>query len=428
MVNSMRQLYEDMDDCANQALSLDTLGKMHRWGSDADYHSGAPERPTPLSLKELCRRHERRLKFLWLNTYLMPTIKLDNPLKKVTLHEGTPANISRAQEIGQTIKQEGFDVAALCEVWTDGSKTTILNNWTPPTVWIKGPGKSIMQFKMEIPGVTEIAKWLGVDASVKVFTVEIMSSGLFTLLPGSFALLGQNSEVFTNEGVKIRDADAWSNKGILMVTVETGYGSKIEFYSTHIISGNDFPISSAEREDVVADVARAQIDQLVSFITKNNNPSNLIVVAGDFNIDGAGLHYEYLRKRMEDDLGLEDAWVRYSHDKYGVHLYGTMSNNTFPDDAVNSKYIRDCTDSDKCPGDQMGDSTRNDYVFVQKPTSKHLIGVEVSRPRRRHFKRDPSAEGYAVIPTVSDHVGVEMKLFIADKHILAQPTSGGPNK
>lgn len=53
MVTSMRQLYADMDDCANEGLSLDRLGKLHRWGFDEEYHSGVLERPNPLSLREL---------------------------------------------------------------------------------------------------------------------------------------------------------------------------------------------------------------------------------------------------------------------------------------------------------------------------------------------------------------------------------------
>ena len=425
MSKSMRGLFDDMDDCAT-VRSLDLLGRLHRWGVDDQYHSGAFERPSNLSLKELCRRHATRIKLLWLNTYLMPQIDLDVPFATKSVHDAAPARMQRALEIGQMIRSEGFDVAALCEVWTDDSRTTILNNWNPWPTWSKGPEKSYLTLKVEVPGVSDILGLFGVDASIKVITIELLSSGLFTLLPGPFGLVAWRSVRFSDEGVTLRDADAWSNKGILQVVIPSGHGGNIEFYTTHLISGNDLKSESGDTETVVADVARSQIGDLVSFIQATHDPANFIVVAGDFNISDSGACAGYLSQRMEDELGLEDVWTRYAQPKYQAQLGGTQSYDGFPRDPLNPNYIGDCTKSSGgCPDDVLkSDSRRIDHVFVQKASSKTAVHVEVSRPRRRHFQREPSAPEYDACATLSDHVGIELRLFTTDVHVFAQPSAG----
>jgi endonuclease/exonuclease/phosphatase family metal-dependent hydrolase len=381
------------------------------------------ERPASLSLKGLCFRHQKKLNFLWLNTYLMPTIVFNALSIKKNLHDAAPARIPRSQEIGQMIKEEDFDVAILCEAWTEDSRTTILNNWNIWPIWIIGPDKSYISLEVEVPGVSDILEYFGVDPDIKIVTVELASSGLFTILPGKYGLLAHNRTKFSTEGAPLRDADAWSNKGVLQVVVETGYSSNIEFYSTHLIFGNDLIKSSGDTETVVADIAKSQIDNLFDFINSTHNPSNVIVVAGDFNIADNGINSEYLRHRMEDELGLEDVWARYSRSKYYAQLAGTENNLAFPDDPGNNEYICDRTGTDGC-GEGVNDSRRIDYVFVQKPSSNHNIHIEVSRPRRRHFKRNPDVIDYNEIQTLSDHVGIELKLYISDAHVFAEPTIG----
>jgi endonuclease/exonuclease/phosphatase family metal-dependent hydrolase len=440
MPNSMRQVFADMDDCAT-GLSLDRLGRLHRWGVDGDYHSAEPdvqlERPAPLSLRELCRRHERTLRFLWLNTFLMPEYKLDAFVTTKSVLDAAPARMARSHEIGEMIRDEQYDVAALCEAWTDDSRTAILNNWNPWPVWVFGSPSSEMTFRAEVyvPGVTEIVGLFGGETEWTILTVGLLSSGLFTLLPGSFGLVAHARETFGMEGLMTRDADYFSNKGILLVVVETGHNTKIEFYSAHLISGNDLIAESGNRETVVARVATAQIDQLVDAINRTHIPSNVIVVAGDFNISDSGALTEYLRKRMEDDLQLEDVWTRYAEARYGATRSGTFSNAAFPDEPnpAHREYMCDiagpgecsacpaAAGAPPCPGYEEGAASRVDHVYVQKPSSGHDICLNVSRPRRRHFKREGSSPGFAEIATLSDHVGIEMNLFFAGKHKPADP-------
>jgi endonuclease/exonuclease/phosphatase family metal-dependent hydrolase len=156
------------------------------------------------------------------------------------------------------------------------------------------------------------------------------------------------------------------------------------------------------------DVQREQIDQLVSFIQRTHNPSNFILVAGDFNLDAGSGYYEELRGRLEDTLGLEleDVWTRYAQSRYKARIGKTdnpaecQEDHGFADDGI---------------GGTVNDSGRIDYIFVQKPCDSHDITVDVSRPRRRHFPRQPSAPGYDQIQYLSDHTGIELKLFFARK-------------
>ena len=415
MRSSLRALFDDMDNCMKNRR-LDLLGKLHRWGVDDEYHTGALERPSVLSFRELARRHDKTLKFLWLNTYLLPEVKLDAVVTTQSLNPAAPDRMARAQEIGNMIKNECYDVAALCEVWTADSRETILNNWSPWPVCITGPGNSQMEVKAEVAVVSDVLAFLGAPSDVTILTVDIMSSGLFTLLPGYYGLLSHQREKFNTEGVLTRDSDAWANKGILQVVVETGYGSKIEFYSAHLISGNDLIKESGETETVVSDVTQAQIDQLVDFINRTHNPSNVIVVAGDFNISNEGASNGYLSQRLENDSHLEDIWDRYSQAKYFAEQDGTMSCPDFQDDPLHNQYIWDN------PGGVPVVTPRYDRVFLQKPSSSHDICVNISRPRRRHFKRTPSPD--LQIATLSDHVGIEFQLFITDMHVPAQPGIG----
>ena len=382
---SMRQIQRDMDECSgNSSVSLDQLGRLHRWGG-ASYQSGVPQRPDILSLRDLGHRHSNVFKFLWLNTYLLPTLKIHVPIFFDGERPGAPDPYDRAIEIGRMIRDENYNGAALCEVFTEESKNWILSACDNPT-WVRGPG--------------------GGTWTIYAVTVDIASSGLLTLLPGPYSLIGYNREKFDNEGDKKRDADAWSNKGIALAVVDTGFNTKFELYSTHLIYGGDFhDISPQDRMDV----QREQIDQLVSFIQRTHNPTNFILVAGDFNLDAGSGYYEELRGRLEDTLGLEleDVWTRYAQSRYKARIGKTdnpaecQEDHGFADDGIG--------------GSIDDDSGRIDYIFVQKPCDSHDITVDVSRPRRRHFPRQPSAPGYDQIQYLSDHTGIELKLFFASK-------------
>jgi endonuclease/exonuclease/phosphatase family metal-dependent hydrolase len=409
MQGSLRKIAEEMDlSLMNQPISLSEIGKLHRWG-DSTFQSGVPHRPEVLSFRNLVHKHTQNLKFLWLNAYMIPHIKLDTPVYSGRVHDGAPVIGARAFEIGTYIKESKYDIVALCEVFMLSSKDTLISVWENKPFWIRGSGEGSVKFK--IPFVV-------IDASV--LTVETISSGLLTLLCGRFGLLSHSREAFTSKGDWERDADAWSNKGVLKVVAETGFNTKLEIYSTHLIYGGGLigDISDEERYAV----QRKQLDQMVSFIEKERNPSNFVMVVGDFNIYANEAFYQELRWRMEDKLGLEDVWTRYAIPRYGAKAGKTNSP---------SACILDTPPCDKFADDKKSDSVneegRIDYIFIQKPSTSHDMSVDISRPRRVPFKRVPSADGFNDINYFSDHVGIELQMFLSAKSLpVASDNSGQP--
>lgn len=390
MTNSMRQIAMEMDaSIANASLiSLDGLGKLHRWGYDA-FQTGVPFRPDVLSLKELGHRHARGLKFLWLNAYLLPDLTLDTPVYSGRVFTGAPARNARAYEIGEAVKRYEYDIVGLCEVFTEESKDRLLSVWGEHTpYWVTGPSEG--------------------EANYVVITVETLRSGLLTILPGGYGLLGDSREKFDDEGDRTRDADAWSNKGILKVVADTGYNTKLEVYSTHLIYGGGLSgdISNEDRYEI----QRSQLDQLVQFISRERNPSNFLIVAGDFNIYASEGFYGELKWRMENDLGLEDVWTRYAIARYGAKIGQTSDSSLCAFDRLPCERFAD----DNTSG-ELNETGRIDYVFVQKPSTQHDISVDVGRPRRVPFQRSATSDSYGDIQYLSDHAGLELQLFVASR-------------
>ncbi len=233
---SLRKIAKDMNSCVvGTDISFDKIGRLHRWGNDT-YQSGVSYRPEELSLRLLGHKHDKTIKFLWLNAYMLPSLKLDTPVWSGQVFEGAPAISSRAYEIGATIKKSGYDIAALCEVFSVQSKDSILSACENPPNWARGPGEGKVHFKIKVPVLSDVPI-VGDLFEYEVLTIETISSGLLTVLPGNYGLLGYNAEVFDEKGSRTRDADSWANKGILKVIADTGFNTKLEIYSTHLIYG-----------------------------------------------------------------------------------------------------------------------------------------------------------------------------------------------
>ncbi len=146
---SLRKIAMDMNPCAEKAtISFDEIGRLHRWGDDT-FQSGVLYRPDKLSLRNLGHKHAKSLKFLWLNAYMLPNIKLDTPVYSGQVHEGAPKISARAREIGEEIIKSKYDIAALCEVFTVNSKDTLLSAWERTPYWVRGPGEGEVKFEID---------------------------------------------------------------------------------------------------------------------------------------------------------------------------------------------------------------------------------------------------------------------------------------
>ncbi len=116
---------------------------------------------------------------------------------------------------------------------------------------------------------------------------------------------------------------------------------------------------------------------------------------------------------MEEELGLEDIWTKYASPRYGAKIGITNDPSVCLPDPCCGQYADDHV-SDNI-SDKPNDEGRIDYIFIQKPCEDHDMSVDISRPRRMPFKRDPSSDEYNKIQYLSDHVGMEIVIFISSK-------------
>jgi endonuclease/exonuclease/phosphatase family metal-dependent hydrolase len=463
MTLTFREVAREMDECPSPSrpqLSLTELAKAHRWhiASAPDDHE--PKCPPSVSLRELAERHahphRRVLRLLWYNTYLIPGFNFTElfppPFKQIVpeiTKAAGPARFERSFEIGAAIRDSGYDVAALCEVFEEGSQDRIRSAFSPPPDSAAGPAgeKKVLhagffeQAAKELPEapaailnalnsmrdvavdiVDTITFGLFSDATNAALpTIDIAGSGLLTLARGDFRVVASESEVYENQGNLFRDADAWSRKGVLLTVIDTGLGGRIELYTTHLLYGGDFgDISDAERHGEQAQ----QYGQLIEFIQSKHQPANFIILAADFNINAARPFYQFLRPLLEDQLGLEDVWSRYARARHGAKVGRTN------DPKLCQAGGGPCNDlfCDDYAAAAVDDEGRIDYVFIQKPHPAHKLDVDVARPRRRPFRREPGREKFDEQPFMADHLGLDLRLYLypRDPHVLATPTKGKP--
>jgi hypothetical protein len=450
---SMREISVEMDPCPSptrQRISLTTLARQHRWVLPG---------PAQFNLRQLAQRHlhpkKRGLRFLWYNTYLVNGFNLTdalpppfkNTLPNIEVKAG-PARSARAAEIGVAIRNSGYHVAAFCEVYEAHTRNKILAAWSgkPPIVaegppgrtltlgyallkqlseqWGGAPSDVVGALNEIVEGFDSVANrvtfglWSRVKRSAAP-TVDINSSGLLTLVDG-LPTGGSDRVVYGEQGDIFRDADAWSNKGVLLLYIDTGFRHAdgtpvyIELYSTHLFSGGEllWDPDDATR----AKIQTSQLIDLVNFVTTRRSRRNIVIVAGDFNIYGDTSFYDVLRKYMEGGLGLQDIWARHAVDRYGAKIGRTNNPECQAGVDCNQLY---CDDFDATAVSHGG---RIDYVFVERPDPQHSLMVDIARPRRRHFKRNASAEDFDEQPHMSDHLGLELELILTPmEHVPASP-------
>lgn len=248
-MSSFREIALKMDS-VNTPSSLRDLIAIHRWYQDEER-----------SFRVICDRHENsntiEQRFLFLNTFLMD-VDLDlaralgGPVTAIVeIFTGNaeeaigvkkPAVDDRAPKIGELIR-ENYDIALLAEVFEDEVKEKILSAW--PT-------------SGDRPFVTEDAQSSSDDSSGLV-TISNLAISLFR-----FHEFEEESGLFE---------DGLSDKGVMLSRMPIGMeGANLELYSTHLDSSD-------------SDVRAAQILELLRFIESTHEETNIIILAGDFNID-----------------------------------------------------------------------------------------------------------------------------------------------
>jgi endonuclease/exonuclease/phosphatase family metal-dependent hydrolase len=354
---------------------LRSLAKQHRWLNSAETH---------ISFRKIVDRHKggtesKDISFLFYNTWL-----LDGVLGIA----GKPFRSLRSDLIGKEIRNSGYDIVALCEV-----------------------------FEEKYQKVIKKQRFL-YDAMGPVWTVGNTSSGLYTLSKFS---LSYNRRRFEEKGYP---PDSLSNKGILLTTIDFGIG-KIDLYSTHLffgISKVEEINSSALNLNLRTTIQLAQLKELTEFIKETHNPKHVVIIAGDMNINPGksrvnGGAYEKMRDLLSNitlkngsKISLEDLWKIKGGKRGGTNMptQGCAIDNRLINPTSGIIY---CNDDTNETNESKNEEGRYDYIFVQKPVSSHDIIIDFSRMKRRPFPF-PELKFEEIKDLLSDPIFIQDPTFL----------------
>ena len=413
MSKSWRQVASEMDLLAGGRTGhqLSALLKQHRWPAGAL----ASER----GLRELVRRHSESLtiRFLSYNTYLTEAhVTLPDPFPDLRI-TAKPALHARAREIGQLILSEQYDFAALYEVMQEQQLREILAAWgpSPPDHVFGGTLSSLFTISSKFP-IGRREK-LTFKNKGKVTSVDVVP------------LIGPSVDVSL-------DSDFYSEKGVLFTEIVTPFGI-VEVYSTHLMFGGGFGQTGEDIINVVTPLERhisesdaserfstqmKQVDELIAFYKAQHRHPNIAIVCGDFNVDGSDAHnFGELKHRMAA-VDLRDSWADgpFSNNLSGGQTARNDDGDTEPQEGNFDNVCtglangKDYCDDSLSPGhpppaDCVG---RFDYIFVEDPKPHHACHLDMSRVRRRQFRRREASDGQFFL---SDHLGLETTLMLSRK-------------
>jgi hypothetical protein len=350
----------------------------------------------------------------------------------------------RAFEIGR--EAVNYDIFSLVEVWDDSSKNKVLAFGDERL-------KNTPNLKL-YQGSCFTGPGLPVAGSWKQF-----GSGLLVVAPQLSASDGGTS-VYEPDGVNRKmaggcdfgalvDTDRFANKGVQLTVIDLVMG-KLDLYSTHLYSGGDglnLPGMLGKPTDEEKDKIKvAQVWRLVDFISSTHDPSHVAMIAGDFNIAANKAIYTTFANALSQVMcrdfkptTFDDLWVNPAYDDILSTLKDQgRTNRDDPSDHGDGHTDFSNVCAFKAPGstvtpgngqdfycdDSRPDTgtagERIDYIFLERPRFSHEFMLDVSRIRRRAFKRvQPGTVAY-----LSDHLGLEVTLLPSP--IKGTPTPPGP--
>jgi hypothetical protein len=328
-------------------------------------------------------------------------------LNGVMSFEAKPALKERSQFLGPTLGV--YDVCCLCEVNTEDSRQEILSRLEltsggAPFAFTTGPDES--------------GAW------------SFLSSGLLFLARKNRRIVKTEILTFDNRGSRIRDPDAWANKGILLNVIDLGFG-QLEIFQTHFFYGGGMPMQKDPTDKERMDVWRAELAELANFYRRHHQDENVALITGDFNMNGANVsEYAEMRRTM-DSLNMRDLWAwdiyennpgegntcrftdgpesgwqrEFKGDVVGGVWGGVCKPLEQPDRQGQWRHYCDDRVFHTVPPRGVG---RFDYIFAENPTASHGYHLEVSRILRRPFPLPRKIKGEKYL---SDHLALELTLY-----------------
>jgi hypothetical protein len=311
-----------------------------------------------------------------------------------------PGRPERAKEIGTMLGAE-YEIAALCEVFEPERQDDVQKQ-------AGASGRAL-----------GVAKGTQADG-------DLAGSGLMSVAFEGRLVSSQRKE-FGFQGDPLRDADAWSRKGMLRTVLELGQGWRVELYSTHLFNGGGilefdpadpfqltlaglFPkLTPAQR----LEIQLQQVDDVVAYIKDTHQANHVAMLVGDFNINAntPGV-YEELTKRAWS-VELIDLWPYWhQHTRPMLKKPKPRGDTTHPETVCETADAKFCGEPK-----QPGTSERIDFIFVQRPKAEHPFVLDLSRVRRRPFSRGGSVSSH-----LSDHLGLDIWVIASPRtHIPADP-------
>lgn len=336
----------------------------------------------------------------------------------------------RSFETGAAVIND-YDLISLAEVWRQETVDHIMSAWgSNPPPHFRGNDR---------PGVFNYLEGAYKD----------LGSGLLVISPGQAATKVAD-KAYDVDGVTRKigacadlgplvDSDRWAAKGILMTRIDAGAGT-IELFTTHLNSGGDmldWDVIGVPTEAEKSNVRLEQVKEFVRFFQQRHDPRNVAIFAGDFNIDAGSEGYQSLVALLKNiplpqggTTGFTDVWLHGVSDPAADSKAGTSRHGDEDDPTREKDFAQVCriphagapqppTDIPLdifCDDRQPAARSRIDYIFVEAPRSTHTFNLDLTRIRRRTFRRSDNnifkqdkeneREYY-----LSDHLGLDTVLL-----------------
>lgn len=242
-----------------------------------------------------------------------------------------------------------------------------------------------------------------------------VSSGLYTLTRGNHPIEITERVAFDNRGNRRRDADAYSEKGVLFTRIGLPHGS-VDLFTTHLLAGGGWPGEAVDPSPVreplsPAEYRRRQLGEFEDFVravkTEHDPEREVpIICAGDFNI-ASGDPADPALQDFRRTLGLLDAWEETHPDAPG------QTDST----AITDACVFDPMESPPsyCDGGVDSEAERIDYIFVEdhdaiaiEDISRRVFWRELAPPDQFFADEDEEIPNY-----LTDHVGLELEFSVS---------------